>query len=48
MGAAIGLAVLIIVFGVFLPTVLDALEDLFLTLLQKATLFLETLDVPGQ
>jgi len=46
MGAAIGLAVLIIVFGIFLPSVLEALEEFFLTLLQKATFFVDTLNVP--
>ena len=46
MGQAIGLEVLIIVFGQFLPDVLHALEELLLTLLSKANLFVDTLSVP--
>ena len=45
MGAAIGFVAIIIVFGIFLPDVLNALEDLFLTLLSKARFFVDTLDV---
>ncbi|MBI2098558.1 MAG: hypothetical protein HYT49_02770 [Candidatus Wildermuthbacteria bacterium] len=46
MGAAIGFAVILIVLGIFLPSVLNALENLFLTLLAKATTFIDTLEVP--
>ena len=46
MAAAIGFAILIIVAGVFLPDVLHALEELLLTLLNKAQLFANTLSVP--
>ena len=42
----IGFAILLIVLGIFLPDVLSALEDFFLTLLQKATFFIDTLSVP--
>ncbi|MEK7542538.1 MAG: hypothetical protein AAB524_02455 [Patescibacteria group bacterium] len=47
MGAAIGFAVILIVLGIFLPDVLNALEELFLTLLSKATFFVDTLNVPA-
>ena len=43
MGAAIGFAVLLIVFGIFLPDVLSALTELFLVLIEKATAFVTTL-----
>ncbi len=46
MGQAIGFAVILIILGIFLPDVLHALEDLFLTLLAKATMFVDTLQVP--
>lgn len=46
MGAAIGFAVILIVLGIFLPDVLNALKEFFLTLLQKATNFVDTLNVP--
>jgi len=42
----IGFAILLIVVGIFLPDVLHALEEFFLTLLSKATLFIDTLHVP--
>jgi len=47
MGAAIGFAVILIVFGIFLPDVLLALQEFFLTLIQKATFFLDALDIPN-
>lgn len=47
MGAAIGFAAVIIVLGIFLPTVLSALEEFLLTIISKATLFLATLNVPS-
>jgi len=40
MGAAIGFAILLIVFGIFLPDVLNALTELFLILIEKAIAFL--------
>jgi len=43
MGAAIGFAVLLIVLGVFLPDVLNALTELFLILIEKATAFVSVL-----
>lgn len=43
MGAAIGFALLLIVFGVFLPDVLNALTELFLILIQKAIIFVNML-----
>jgi hypothetical protein len=43
MGAAIGFAVLLIVFGIFLPDVLSALTELFLVLIEKATAFVTAL-----
>ncbi|KKW04157.1 MAG: hypothetical protein A2564_01165 [Candidatus Wildermuthbacteria bacterium RIFOXYD1_FULL_50_12] len=46
MGAAIGLAFILIVVGIFLPNVLDAMEEFLLTLLAKATSFLDALQVP--
>jgi len=46
MGQAIGLGVLIVVTGIFLPDVLSALEEFFLTLLSKATFFVGALNVP--
>ena len=46
MGQAIGFAVIIIVVGIFLPDVLSALEEFFLTLLGKAVFFIDTLEVP--
>jgi hypothetical protein len=39
MGAAIGLAALLVVLGVFLPDVLNALKELLLILIEKATVF---------
>ena len=46
MGQAIGFALLLIVIGIFLPDVLHALEEFLLTLLDKATSFIDTLNVP--
>ena len=46
MGAAIGLAIFLVVVGMFLPNVLNATEEFLLTLLAKATMFLDTLQVP--
>jgi len=43
MGAAIGFAVLLIVFGIFLPDVLNALTELFLILIEKAAAFVSVL-----
>jgi hypothetical protein len=43
MGAAIGFAIILIVFGIFLPDVLSALAELFLILVEKATIFVSTL-----
>ena len=42
----IGFAILLVVLGIFLPDVLSALEEFFLTLLSKATFFIDTLNVP--
>ena len=46
MGAAIGFALLIIVLGIFLPDVLYALQVFLLTIIEKATIFVETLNIP--
>lgn len=44
MGQAIGFAAIIIVFALFLPSVLDALEELLLAFLLKATLVVDSVD----
>jgi hypothetical protein len=44
MGQAIGFAAIVIVFALFLPDVLNALEELLLTFLQKATLVVDSVD----
>jgi hypothetical protein len=44
MGHAIGLAVIIVVVGVFMPAVLGALEDFLLMFFDRATLLLETIE----
>ena len=43
MGAAIGFAIVLVVLGVFLPDVLNALKELFLTLIDKAIIYTNTL-----
>ncbi len=43
MGAAIGLAALIVVLGVFLPDVLRALEEFLLTFFGRATALLNAM-----
>lgn len=45
MSAAIGFAVVIIAFGIFMPDVLRALSVFLLTLFGKATAFLQALPV---
>lgn len=40
---AIGLAAMIVVLGLFLPRVLDAMEEFFLTFFGRATDFLNAL-----
>jgi len=40
---AIGLAVMIVVLGVFVPRVLDAIELFLLTTLERATQFVDAL-----
>ncbi len=45
---AIGLAAVIVVLGIFMPDVLNALQNLLLTLLQRATLLLDSIRVPNQ
>ncbi len=47
MGAAIGLAALIVVFGVFLPDVLHALGEFLLTFLVKATALIQAIQLPA-
>jgi len=39
MGAAIGFGLILTVFGIFLPDVLNALKEFFLILIEKATAF---------
>ena len=46
MGRAIGFAVVIVTLGVLLPRVLHALEAFLLAFLDKATLFMGTIQVP--
>jgi len=46
MGAAIGLAAMIVVFAVFLPRVLSALEEFLLTFFRTATEILQAFQVP--
>jgi hypothetical protein len=45
MGRAIGFAALIIVLGVLLPSVLNALEEFLLTFLLKATAVVDSVDL---
>ena len=45
MGAAIGLAAIIIVLGIFMPSVLHGLETFLLTFFDRATAVLGTIDV---
>ena len=45
---AIGLAAVIVVLGIFMPDVLDALQNFLLTLLQRATLVLDSIQPPNQ
>ncbi len=45
MGAAIGFAAIIIVLGIFMPSVLHGLETFLLTFLDRATAVLGTIDV---
>jgi len=45
---AIGLAAVIVVLGIFMPDVLDALQNFLLTLLQRATLVLDSIQTPNQ
>ncbi|MEX2008153.1 MAG: hypothetical protein WD850_01535 [Candidatus Spechtbacterales bacterium] len=44
MGQAIGLAIIIVVFAIFLPDVLGALEELMLISLHKATEVIQSAD----
>ena len=46
MGAAIGFAAIIIVFAIFIPHVLNAVENFLLAFLERATVLIETLPTP--
>ena len=43
MSKAIGLAIMLVVVGIFMPSVLHALSAFLLALLQKATAFVQTM-----
>jgi hypothetical protein len=47
MGAAIGLAAIIIVLGIFMPSVLHGLETFLLTFFDRATAVMDTIQ-PNQ
>jgi hypothetical protein len=47
MSQAIGLAMIIVVIAIFLPSVLHALENFLLLLLVRATSFVQAIPIPA-